>query len=206
VTVTRLAVGDYRVENRLVVERKTVTDFAASLVDGRLLRQAKRLADLRMRTVCVLEGRPRYGKVLGVPRHALQGAMVALTVQFGIPVLRSSDPAETARLIVYAGRQMRRCARGAVRRNAYRPRGRRKQQLFILQGLPGVGPMRAANLLDRLGSLEAVFMAEEEELAEIEGIGAGLATRIRRLTAPPKPSHSRDRAAAPQAAAAPPVE
>ena len=36
VEIARLEVGDYRVERRVVVERKTVADFAASLIDGRL--------------------------------------------------------------------------------------------------------------------------------------------------------------------------
>ena len=44
VVVKRLSVGDYVVDNQLVFERKTLKDFAQSIVDGRLFKQAIRLA------------------------------------------------------------------------------------------------------------------------------------------------------------------
>jgi len=31
--------GDYQVEKRLIVERKTLKDFAVSIIDGRLFKQ-----------------------------------------------------------------------------------------------------------------------------------------------------------------------
>lgn len=179
--VHRLHVGDYRVDNRLVIERKTVSDFSLSLVQGRLLSQACRLARASVRSVYVLEGDASGWRSIGVRRESVQGAMVAITVCFGIPLLRSQDPGETARLIYFAGEQMSRAARGAVPRPGYRPRGKRKRRLFVLQGLPGVGPHRAARLLDAFGSLEAVFRADAKELARVEGIGQNTARSIRSL-------------------------
>jgi len=44
IEVARLSVGDYCVQRRVLVERKTAADFAASLIDGRLFRQAAALA------------------------------------------------------------------------------------------------------------------------------------------------------------------
>jgi ERCC4-type nuclease len=38
-----LETGDYLIDDQLVVERKTVEDFAKSIVDTRLFRQASRL-------------------------------------------------------------------------------------------------------------------------------------------------------------------
>ena len=43
---------------------------------------------------------------LGVSREAMQGALVTLMLIFDIPVFRSSDPAESARLIFYIGSQL----------------------------------------------------------------------------------------------------
>jgi len=51
--------------------------------------------------------------------------------------------------------------------------------LFILQGLPGVGPGRAAQLLDHFGSVQGVAAAAAEELAWIDGIGETTAAKIR---------------------------
>lgn len=44
IEVAHLSVGDYCVQRRVLVERKTAADFAASLIDGRLFRQAAALA------------------------------------------------------------------------------------------------------------------------------------------------------------------
>ena len=43
VDIKRLFLGDYFVDKRLIFERKTLNDFALSIIDGRLFNQAIRL-------------------------------------------------------------------------------------------------------------------------------------------------------------------
>ena len=102
-----------------------------------------------------------------------------VTLILGIPVLRSKDTAETANLIVYIGRQIESIACGGLHRQGYRPKGKRKRQLFILQGLPGVGPQRAGRLLDRFGSVEAAISASSSELQSVDGFGKSIADKIK---------------------------
>jgi ERCC4-type nuclease len=177
--VRRLAVGDFLVEDNYTVERKTLQDFAASVVDARLFKQAAAMAIGARRGVLVLEGTATSAGELGVSRDALQGALITVSVFYGLAVLRACNPAETTRLLIYLGRQAKRFAMGTLPRPGYRPKGRRARQLFILQGLPGVGPERAGRLLDRFGSVEKVAKASAEELAIIEGIGEAVSTKIR---------------------------
>ena len=179
VVVKRLSVGDYIVDNQLVFERKTLNDFALSIVDGRLFRQAIRLAHSQYRSVLILEGTGKELTETGVSREAMQGALITLSLILGIPVLRSKDPFESAHLILYASRQIKSTSRGVFQRHGYQPKGRRKQQLFILQGLPGIGSERAIRLLDAFGSVEAVITATIEELQSVEGIGESIAERIK---------------------------
>jgi ERCC4-type nuclease len=179
VEVARLDVGDYRVERRVVVERKTATDFAASLIDGRLFHQAAALAGAPERTVLLLEGTGAAWRETGVRREALQGALITIGVFYGVTILRSADPQETARLLVYVGRQAQRCVHGGLPRPGYRPKGKRARQLFLLQGLPGVGPERAARLLERFGSVQSVMTASTDDLAAVNGIGEKTAAKIR---------------------------
>jgi len=56
---------------------------------------------------------------------------------------------------------------------------RRKTQLYILQGLPGVGPERASRLLDRFGTVEASISASSNELQSVDGIGENIAEKIK---------------------------
>lgn len=195
VEVRRLATGDFLVAENIVVERKTLVDFAVSVVDGRLFRQSAAIAAGVRRGVVILEGTSSSIGEMGVPREALQGALITVSVFYGLAVLRARDTAETARLLVYLGQQARRFARGALPRPGYRPKGQRARQLFILQGLPGVGPGRAKTLLDHFGSVEAVAKAATDDLAAVTGIGEATARRIRWALEemPGSYSHSRDK-------------
>lgn len=179
ISIRRLPIGDYQIGNRVIVERKTIKDFAISIVDGRLFRQMIRLANSASQGVLILEGTAADTVDLKMTRASMQGALITVSLILGIPVLRSKNPSETARLIVYIGRQLESMARGGMQRHGYRPKGSRKRQLFILQGLPGVGPERAARLLDRFGSVETAITASSSELQSVAGIGESIADKIR---------------------------
>jgi len=179
VTVRRLRCGDYQVGENFLVERKTLPDFAASVMDGRLFRQASAMTRESRRGVIILEGRPATARRMGLTRESLQGALITIGVFYGLAVLRSGGPAETARLLSYLGDQAGRFASGSLVRPGWRPRGKRARQLFLLQGLPGVGPGRAARLLDRFGTVGNVAAASLEELSSLDGIGAATAAKIR---------------------------
>jgi ERCC4-type nuclease len=179
VTIRHLPLGDYEVDGRLLFERKTLLDLAVSIKDGRLFRQACRLVSNPLRCAIILEGTAGELAGSGMRREAIQGALVTLTLVLGIPLLRSREPRESARLMLYAARQVQSMARGALPRKVKRPPGKRRTQLQLLQGLPGVGPERARCLLETFGSVEAVFMASSEELVKVFGIGENTAKNIR---------------------------
>jgi len=183
--VERLAVGDYLADNRLAFERKTLKDFAASIIDGRLFDQMIRLASCPYTGILILEGTGRDLAASGMRREAIQGALITVTLILGIPLLRSQAPEETARLMVYATRQMQSFARGGLQRHGFRPRSKRKRQLFILQGLPGIGREKAARLLDKFGSVAAVVTAQKHELLAVEGIGENIADGIKSVVSEP---------------------
>ena len=177
--VARLPLGDYLIDDLLLFERKSVTDLIASIKDTRLFTQVCRLAGSRYRTALVLEGTSREMAASGMRREAIQGALISVTLMFGLPLLRAMDAAESARLMAYAARQARAWSTAALPRRTRRPRGRRRAQMYVLQGLPEVGPARARRLLDAFGSIEAVLAASDTELRAVDGIGATTAGLIR---------------------------
>jgi len=178
VTVKRLACGDYEVDGKLLFERKTMIDLVASIKDGRIFKQGCKLAQSDKRSIIILEGTSNDLVSSGMRRESIQGALITLTVFLGIPLLRSRDLQETANLMLYTARQNQSIASGALHRHGARPRGKRKTQLHILQGLPGIGAERASALLDKFGSIEAVLTASAKELTTIKGIGAHTAKSI----------------------------
>jgi DNA excision repair protein ERCC-4 len=181
IKIEHLTVGDYCIDGAVLFERKTAADFAQSLIDGRLFGQAKRMATSSLRPAYIIEGTGAEWSVLGVSRESLQGALVTLMLIFDLPVFRSADPAESARLILYTGSQLIRL-RDPEHISSWpaktRPKRKRTQQLRILQSLPGIGPDRAKRLLERFGTVRACFDASMDELRKVEGIGPKIAAAI----------------------------
>jgi DNA excision repair protein ERCC-4 len=179
VDIKRLSIGDYQINNRVIAERKTLKDFALSIIDGRLFNQVARLANSRSQGVLILEDTACAAVDIGVTREAMQGALITVSLIMGIPVLRSRNPAETAKLIIFISRQIESISSGGVQRHGYQPKGLRYRQRYILQGLPKVGRDRADKLLDRFGSVEAVISAGIDDLQTVDGIGKNIAEKIK---------------------------
>jgi Fanconi anemia group M protein len=190
--VGRLEVGDFVLSERVAVERKSVRDFVRSVVDGRLEDQARRLRERYERPLLILEGEEDPEELGKLHPHAVQGALLHLVMDLGIPVLRSRDGSQTATLLWLLARRERKEGVGP-------PRLRTKrgglplplQQRFVVEGLPGVSSVLAERLLRRFGTVEGVMRASEGELREVRGIGEVKARRIRELlTLPYEPPGS----------------
>jgi len=137
VRIERLAAGDYLADRRILFERKALQDFAVSIVDGRLFKQMPTLIKSKFRAVLILEGSGKDAMALGVRREALQGALISISLILGIPVLRSLAPEETARLIVYAARQIQSVEKKGCPRPGYRPKGKKEGSSAFCRGFRG---------------------------------------------------------------------
>jgi Fanconi anemia group M protein len=178
--MAHLDVGDYLIDDGVLVERKTYADFATSLVDGRLFPQAAALAKSRHRPVVLLEG-PVPPRLPDVHPNAVTGALVSLAIMWRLPLLHASTPEDSLRIVRFLADQARRGGAVALRRYDRKPRRISTRKLFMLQGLPGVGPSLAHRLLLQFGSIEKVVTASESELIRVRGVGPMKAVRIREL-------------------------
>jgi len=179
VQVQRLALGDYRVDTRFLFERKTLSDLIQSIISGRLFRQALRLVEQdEVWPALILEGTSRDLATTQMSWEAVQGALVHVSLILGLPVLRTRSASDTVNTMAYAVRQHRALVRGGLPRKGRRPRDKRAVQHHVLQSLPGVGPARAARLIDQFGSVRSAIGASPEEGTELDGIGANIAGRI----------------------------
>jgi ERCC4-type nuclease len=180
VTIARLPTGDYRIDNQFLVERKTLKDLVLSIQSGGLFSQALRLAAVDgLRPALVLEGTSGDLRGCGMSWQAIQGALVTVALFVALPVLRTRTASETAQTLLYMARQGRAVAAGPLPRRGFRPKGKTAVQSHILQSLPGIGPRRAAQLLQRFGNVAAVFGASESELKNVPGLGERTARCVR---------------------------
>jgi ERCC4-type nuclease len=142
VQLARLTVGDYLIDDEVLIERKTVADFAASLVDGRLFPQAARLARDGRRSLVLIEG-PPAASMPDVRPHAVQGALVSLAAMWRLPVLHTVDADDSLRVMRFLAAQVRAGRERVMCRYGRKPKRLASRRLFLLQGLPGVGPALA---------------------------------------------------------------
>jgi Fanconi anemia group M protein len=113
--------------------------------------------------------------------HAIQGAVVSLAAMWRLPVLHTAGPDDSLRIIRFLANQAGEYRQPILRRYARKPKRLASRRIFMLQGLPGVGPALAARLLNQLGSVERVVSADVETLMQIRGVGRKTAARIREL-------------------------
>ena len=180
VHLEQLAIGDYFVDGGVLVERKTYADFATSLVDGRLFPQVAALARSPHRSVLLLEG-PKPLRMPDVHQHALKGAIVSLAVMWRLPVIHARDPEDSLYIFRCLADQLGRTAGGVLKRYDRKPKRLASRKIYMLQGLPGVGPALANRLLLHFGTVEHVSTADEGTLMEVHGIGQKKALRIRQV-------------------------
>lgn len=178
VTPLPLGEGDYRLSDRLVVERKTAKDLSDSLVDGRLFDQIKRLRENFERPLIVIEGDDIFNR-RNISKNAIYGALASITVDYNIPIMFTRDPKETAEFLLVLLRRENKEKRSANIQSPLKGKGLRDVQIRTLSGLPGISSMLADRLISHFGTLEKVFTASEKELVEVEGIGRNRAREIR---------------------------
>jgi ERCC4-type nuclease len=113
--------------------------------------------------------------------HALEGALVSLAAMWRLPVLHSSDPDHSLRILQFLADQANNPQQTILRRFDRKPKRLSSRRLFVLQGLPGIGPALAHRLLCQFGSVERVITANAAALIEVRGLGPKKAARIREL-------------------------
>lgn len=187
-SIERLSLGDYEVENGLLVERKTVLDLGLSILDGRLFRQAGRLARTAATRPClIVEGATEEFDRAAVSRLSLQGALITATLLYGLPVLYSSGPVETARLLRIAACQLHRREAKGPQRFGPKSGSDRRLRMLMLKAVPDIGPVRAEALVDAFGTIEAIATASVRDLATTAGIGPVIAGRLKRIVSGGEP-------------------
>jgi len=104
VEVVNLTVGHVRISDQILIERKSIRDFVDNLLDGSLLNQVERLVESAPRPLLIIEGSGLFQQ-RAVSGQAIMATLATLTMDYGLPVVTSSDTAETAQFIAVSARR-----------------------------------------------------------------------------------------------------
>ena len=172
------------------VQRKEIKDLLASINDRRLGEQVAKMSGLAVK-VLVVEGKVRWtdsGEMLGdrwtrMNRGTLRKILWGLRRQ-GVWVEWTDSLSDTVQLLGDLETWSRKKKhRGLVPRGAaqsvWGKATNRDFQLFMLQGLPGVGPDTAERILDEAGMIIGLKPDAVERLGRVRGVGPKTIEKIR---------------------------
>ncbi|HID43527.1 MAG TPA: DEAD/DEAH box helicase [Archaeoglobaceae archaeon] len=185
ITTGNLDVADYVVSDRVAVERKTVNDFVESLIKkDKLFNQLFRMKKTYIKPVLIIEGDGLYRR--NVHPNAIRGALAAITIDFGIPILFTANAEETAEMIAsIAAREQKLKQREVSLHSDKLKRSLKEQQEYLVASISNIGPVIAKNLLKHFNTIERIAIATEEELVKVPKIGKKTAEKIRKLMTAP---------------------
>lgn len=176
VVMKLLKSGDYDINHKLLVERKTKDDFVQSLINKTLFKQCKKLKSCGLAALLILEGNP-YKTPHRMKQDAIRGALLSITVCWQIPVFCTRSKQDTTQLLIQlTGLTI--CTKPGYMVKKHVTENTNDQQHHFLQGLPQVGPQIAHRLIEKFHTVRSVVEADLYQLTEIDGIGYKKAKRI----------------------------
>lgn len=177
-----LAVGDFILSDRVIVERKTVKDFLQSIIDGRLFSQISNMVLNFEKPVILVEGQEDIYEERMIHPNAIRGAIASLAVDFRIPIIQTTCEHETAMFLYQiAAREQLDLKRNTSIRGERKPIDSKFLQEYIVTGFPGIGTGIAQNLLRHFKTIKSIVNADVKELQNVEKIGKKKAEQIKEI-------------------------
>lgn len=173
-----LEVGDFIASDRVVIERKTCSDFMSSIFDGRVFEQVINMKANFEVVVLILEGTPDSR----MRENIFKAAVSSLIVKFNISLINTRDQEDTAKMIYHLARKEQiESKRSFSYKTEKIPMKISEIKERIVASIPDVNVVISKRLLEKFGSVERVFTASEVELKEVDGIGKIMSAHIRKI-------------------------
>ena len=164
-----LKVGDYLVNN-IAIERKTISDFISSMINGRLHKQINNLQQYENKLLLIegINEQELYSDNAerGVSSNAIRGFLLSILLKHKIPIMFTKNSEDTARFIdVLARKKEVESSLNATKKSF----NKKEQMQFILEGFPGIGPKTAKKLLEEFKTMKNIFNTPQEEISKVIG-------------------------------------
>ena len=181
VDLKRLDIADYVLSSDVAVELKTVKDFVDSLIDSRLLSQLKLLKENYNKPLIVVQGMEDMFSVRNVHKNAIYGMLITITLNYGVPILFTRTPKETADLLFQIAEKEQVDKAKNFELHSKKPSTLKDQQEYFISSLPNIGLTTARELLRKFGSVSNIVNASEKDLKSVDLIGDKKASKLKKL-------------------------
>ncbi|MEO2154645.1 MAG: ERCC4 domain-containing protein, partial [Nanoarchaeota archaeon] len=178
----RLDVGDFIVSDRIVIERKTLEDFLASLLDKRIFEQIQKMKASFQKPIIVVEGSLNIEDLFylrNIHPNAIRGLLLTIMVDEGIPVIFTKNEEETVNLLeILARREQIEQKRKPQIKVVKKVKTIADAQEALIASIPGINRQLAVNLLSYFKNPKNIANASISELLDVPLIGKEKAKRI----------------------------
>lgn len=178
--IETLEVGDYILSDQMAVERKSVSDFLSTLIEGErsMFEQVGDMARHYDKAIVIIEGENLYGE-RNIHPNAIRGALASLSSDFNASVIRTESTDDTAAFLkILAQREQIDRDRSVSVHGQKSGKTMKEQQEYVISSIADVGPATAQKLLGRFGDVRGVMTATKEELMEVDDVGEKTAEKI----------------------------
>lgn len=173
-----LKVGDYLINN-VAIERKTVSDFKASMINKHLTKQLDELQQYENKLLLIegIEEHELYSdNSEGMNANSIRGFLLSILLKHKIPIIFTKDAEDTAKFIdVLARKKEVESSLNATKKSF----NKKEQMQFIIEGFPGIGPKTAKKLLEKFKTMNNIFNASSEDLEKEIGKKADIFKIVR---------------------------
>lgn len=164
-----LKVADYLVNN-IAIERKTVSDFISSMINGRIRHQLEEIQQYENRLLIIegIEEQELYNddNEKGVNANAIRGFLLSISLKHKTPIIFTKNEEDTAKFIFVLSRKKETESSLNVTKKSL---NKKERMQFILEGFPGIGPKNAKRLLEKFKTIKNILNSSMEELEEVIG-------------------------------------
>lgn len=180
VSLEALNNADYICSSKVGIELKTIPDFVQSIIDGRLLQQIKEMKRNFERPLIIVEGVEDIYAQRNVHPNAIRGMLATIAVSYGIPIINTKNPKDSAALIyLIAKREQEKSENNFSPHADRKPMTLKEQQEYVISAFPNIGSSLAKELLKQFKSVKNIVNADIDELKKIEKIGEKIAKGIK---------------------------
>ena len=172
-------ITDYLLGGGYGIERKTYPDFISSIYSKRIFNQVKVLKDNFSHPLLIIENKPLF-KSKSINKNLLRGSMIYIMVKQRVPIIKTENPQETAKIIISLSRSKQNFEPSSLltMQSKKRAISTPDKQKRVIEAFPGIGPKMASKILKHFKSINDFCLADEKEIRKVEGVGQKRAKEI----------------------------
>lgn len=178
-----LSIGDYIIGN-IIIERKTISDFIASMINKRLIKQVINLKETEFENkLIILEGFDEediYGRG-NLNDNAIRGIILSIILEHKIPIIFTKDYIDTANFLEVLYKRLKKKPREISLVSKPKFYTIYEQQEFIIESFPGIGKTLAREILKKFRTIKSFVNANISELMSVKKLGEKKARKIKNI-------------------------